>query len=184
MDVKGTAFIARRNFVGREHGIETFDGIVADVAKSHPVLAEQIIATTRMPVRAFLELNDAIVDRLYGGDPQSYYRFGEASAEWGLTVGPYKNLVTERSVRGLVASVPSIYRSYFNGGQAEARLVSETSGELHLSGISPQHVYFEFGVSGYFKRGLELVSDRPVTTVVKRGFSKGDRDVLHIMTVG
>jgi hypothetical protein len=184
MDVKGTAFIARRTHVSREKGADAFDAVLAEVAVEHPVFGEVIVATTRLPVRPFIKLNDLIVERLYKGDPHSYFRFGEASAVWGLTQGPYKGLVAEKSVRGLVASVPIIYRSYFSGGQALAREIDADSAELRLSGIEPRHLYFEYAISGYYARGLELVSDRAVTMTVHHGFSRGDSDVHYVMHLG
>jgi hypothetical protein len=184
MDVKGTAFLARRTFVARDHGPDAFDRVLADVAKTHPILAEPVVATTRIPVLDFIALNDAIVERLYKGDPQSYFRFGEESAVWGLTVGPYKGLVAEKSVRGLVASVPTIYKSYFNEGECTAKLTDEDHAELRIQKLEHRHVYFEFAISGYFARGLELVSDRLVTMNKLRGFSLGDRDVHYEMLLG
>jgi hypothetical protein len=184
MDVKGTAFLARRTFVSRDHGADAFDRVLAHVAKTHPVLAEPVVATTRLPVLAFIALNDEVVTRLYGGDQQSYFRFGEESAVWGLTQGPYKGLVAEKSVRGLVASVPNIYRSYFSEGECVAKLAAESRAELRISGIEPRHVYFEYAISGYFARGLEIVSDRAVKLNKLRGFSLGDKDVHYEMVLG
>jgi hypothetical protein len=184
MDVKGTAFIARRTFVSRDHGSAAFEAVVATVAKTHPILAEPVVATTRLPVRAFIALNDEIVTRLYAGDVQSYFRFGEESAVWGLTVGPYKGLVAEKSVRGLVSSVPTIYRSYFSEGECIAKLLDGDRAELRLQGIEPRHVYFELAIAGYFARGLEIVSGRAVKTTRLRGFSLGDKDVHYEMGLG
>jgi hypothetical protein len=184
MDVKGTAFLARRTFVTRDHGADAFEAVVAHVAKLHPSLGEPVVATTRIPVRAFIALNDEIVMRLYGGDQQSYFRFGEESAVWGLTVGPYKSLVAEKSVRGLVASVPVIYKSYFSEGECIAKLKDESCAELRIQGVEPRHVYFEYAISGYFARGLEIVSDRLVKMNKLRGFSLGDRDVHYEMLLG
>jgi len=184
MDVKGTAFIARRTFVSRDHGAGAFEAVVASVAKAHPILAEPVVATTRLPVRAFIDLNDEIVKQLYSGDQHSYFRFGEESAVWGLTVGPYKGLVAEKSVRGLVASVPTIYRSYFSEGECVAKSLDDDRAELRIGGIELHHVYFEYAIAGYFARGLELVGGRTVKTTKHRGFSIGDNNVHYEMVLG
>jgi hypothetical protein len=184
MHVKGTAFIARKTFVSRDHTPEAFEEVLAHVVKTYPSLGDPIVATTRIPVLAFIALNDEIVMRLYAGDQHSYFRFGEDSAVWGLTKGPYKGLVAEKSVRGLVASVPTIYKSYFNDGECIATLHGDSRAELRITGIEPRHVYFEYAISGYFARGLEIVSDRVVTMRKLRGFSLGDKDVHYEMVLG
>lgn len=182
MDVKGTAFIARKSHVSREHGAEAFDAVLATVATKYPVFREPILATTRIPVQQFIELNDAIVARLYGGDERSYFRFGEASATWGLTLGPYKGMVDGRDVRAFVSTVPTIYRSYFNDGQAVAKVLDDESAEIRISGIQPPHLYFEYAITGYFARGIELVTGRKVEVRALRGFSRGDADVHYVVS--
>src|SRR5579884_3920648 len=98
MEVKGTAFIARKSMLEREHGPERFERVLRKVAATEPCFRAPILATTRLPVESFIKLNDAIVKELYDGDEHSYFRFGEASAAWALSPsGPYKHLVQNKS---------------------------------------------------------------------------------------
>jgi hypothetical protein len=184
MEVKGTAFLARKAYILREHGEARFLAVLAAVADRDPIFSDSIVATTRIPVDAFLRFNEAVVSTLYGGDEQSYFRFGAGSADWALTEGPYKHLVAEKSVARFAASAPIIYRIYFTDGDARAEQVSHQRVDTVLSGIEPHHVYFEYAIMGYFARGLEMVGRVPVKMKVHRGFSRGDSDVHYEFQLG
>lgn len=179
MEVKGTAFLARKAMLEKEHGAAKFDELLRDVAKTNRVFLMPILATTRIPIDAFLRFNEAVVKRLYAGDELSYFRFGEASAAWALA-GPYKQLVTNKSVEEFAASAAAIYRNYFTEGEARSSIDGHVV-TLRLVGIDAphRHVYFEYAIMGYFKRGLEIVSGHPVKMIAQRGFSKRDPDVVY-----
>jgi hypothetical protein len=183
MEVKGSAFVARKALIEKEHGASRFAALLREVAVRDPVFGGPILATTRLPIDAFLRFNEAVVRDLYAGDEQSYFRFGEASAQWALTEGPYKHMVTNKSVAEFAASAPNIYRTYFTEGEARAEIHGHEVA-LQLLGIEARHVYFEYAITGYFKRGLELVSGKRVKMTGERGFSKGDSDVLYLFTIG
>lgn len=183
MEVKGTAFIARKTMLEKEHGAARFDEVLQKVIARDPVFATPILATTRLPLDAFIRFNEAVVRELYAGDDQSYFRFGEASAQWALTAGPYKHLVENKSIREFAASAPNIYRNYFTSGDAQAE-VDGARVTLRLFGIDVPHVYFEYAIMGYFKRGLELVSGKKIQMTRERGFSKRDPDVLYRFGIG
>jgi hypothetical protein len=194
MEVKGTALLARRGFIDKDHGAGTFERILRKQAAIDPLFSTPILATTRIPIEPFLRLNERIVAELYHGDARSYLRVGEQSAEWALGEGgPYRSLIKDRDVAAFVRSAPAIYRNYFTEGVAESSITPPTKeqvarGEggkvaLHLYDIAIAHVYFEYAIVGYFRHGLELVSGQRVAETCVRGFSKGDRDVLYTYTL-
>ena len=181
MEVKGTAFLARKAMIEREHGPIRFHEVMRKAAERDPVFSSAILATTRIPIDAFLRLNDLLVSDLYQGDEQSYFRFGEQSAAWALGPdGPYRRLVTDRSVGEFVASAPAIYKNYFTDGEAHAEQQGDDVRLLIVGVPAPhRHVYFEYAIMGYFRRGLEMVSGRRVEMVARKGFSKGDDEVVY-----
>ena len=179
MEVKGTAFIARKSMLEREHGPDRFEEVLHKVAETEACFRAPVLATTRLPIKSFMKFNDMVVKELYAGDEHSYFRFGEASAAWALSpTGPYKHLVTNKSVPEFAASAHNIYRNYFTEGDARSE-VHGNKVTLQLVDIATPHVYFEYAIMGYFKRGLEMVSGGHVRMTRKRGFSKGDADVLY-----
>ena len=190
MEVKGTAFLARKSMLVREFGEEKFNTLVAAIGRREPVFTRPILATTILPIAAFLAFNDMIVRDLYGGDVQSYFSFGEASAEWSLREGPYKNLVASKSLEQFAGMAKLLYANYFTEGRAESTLRHGSGGkltvELRLLDIprACHHPYLEYAICGYFKRGLELVSNAPVKMRAVRGFTKGDSTVQYEYVVG
>lgn len=180
MEVKGTAFLARRDLVVRLFGASAWDTLLSDVSALEPVLAEPVLATTRLPMGAFLTFNQAIVDRFYDGDPLANFTLGEESAAWAFE-GPYKSLVQARDLDRFVASAPTVYRNYYDEGEAKA---DRRGNEIRVSlfGVAPEarSLTLEYGVMGYFRCGVHRVTGQVATMTVKRGFSRGDADVLYL----
>jgi len=174
MDVKGVAFIARRALVEKLHGLEKFDAIVREVAETDEVFRTPILATTRLPFASFQRMNQALIDQLYAGDQRANFKLGELSAEWAFS-GPYKHIVANKNVDEFSASAPILYRNYFDEGEAKA---SHIGREIHLEllGIpaSCHCHYIEYGIMGYFRRGLEMVTGHAPKMTLLQGFSKGD----------
>lgn len=183
MEVKGTAFLARRALVEQRFSAERFDEVLKKVATADPFFRAPILATTRIPMSSFLNFNQALVNDLFDGDSRANFILGEASAEWALS-GPYKHFVTNRSVDAFVNSSPAMYRNYYDQGDAVAETVD---GRINLSllHVPPPYrsEYLEFGIMGYFRRGLEMVSGKVPHMSIERGFSQGDADVLYHFVV-
>jgi hypothetical protein len=179
MEVKGTAYLARKAMLVAEFGEQRFRDLVDSVAKKHPVFNTPILATSAIDIRAFLDFNDAIVSTFYHGDTRSFWTFGEKSADWALTQGPYKHLLTSKSVTEFGDSATRIYRNYFNEGTASSEVAAGRV-DLTLTGVPAgcRHVYFEYSIFGYFKRGLELVGAKDLKLERIKGFSKGD-PIVH-----
>jgi hypothetical protein len=186
MDVKGTAFLARKTMIEREFGAQRFAALIREASARDPIFSSAILATSKIPIEAFLRFNEIIVRDLFHGDEQSYFRFGEASAMWALGPdGPYRRLVTDRSVAEFAASAPAIYRNYFDHGEARSEMRRPTEVRLSIVGIDApyRHVYFEYAVMGYFKRGLEMVSGMRIEMTADKAFSKGDDESVYTFTI-
>ncbi len=181
MEVKGTAFLARKAMLIQEIGEQRYATFIAAYALEDPFFAHAILATTTIPIEKFIAFNDAMVRDLYGGDTMSYLRFGEKSAEWALTVGPYKNLRESKSLEKFAEMGRLLYQNYFSNGRAETWIVSDNKVELRIVGVPAEyrHVYFEYAIVAYFKRGLELVGAKKVTMRRLSGFSVGDAEVHY-----
>lgn len=184
MEVKGTAFVARRVQLERAFGPGKFEELVRAQAAVDLVFHRPVLATSRLPMAAFLRLNDRIVRELYAGDEQSYWELGTLSADFALGEnGPYQSLVKSRDVQTFADSGTRLWKTYFDEGSASSRFDGKNKVSLELQTPIP-HVYFEYAVCGYFARGLALVSGRSVRHTCLRGFSRGNRDVAYEFTVG
>lgn len=180
MEVRGTAFLARKLMLIEEIGEERFNALLLEVARIEPLFLEPIHATTLIPIRAFVVFNEALVQALYGGDTASYLRFGESSAEYGLLLGPYKRIRETNSVAVFVECARIVYQGYYTEGWAEGSLAGNIA-DLKLHGIQPEdrYLYLEYAIAGYVRRGIELVSLHSATMERVRGFSCGDDEVHY-----
>lgn len=179
MDVKGTAFLARKVMLIEEIGEDVYQRFLAEIAEREPIFGQGIVATTLIPIRSFIAFNEAIVDRFFNGDPNAYFRFGEKSAEHALLIGPYKRIRETSSIAAFVESARFIYQGYYTAGRAEGSIEGDEA-ELKIHGIPSdcRHLYFEYVIASYVRRGIELTGLRSTTMTRVLGFSRGD-DEIH-----
>jgi hypothetical protein len=184
MRVKGTAYHARLNLLRGKWGAEKVEEFLARFHARHPSFPRNVLATTWIPADEFLKLNDAIVDEVYDGDTQSLWELGEASAAWTLKDGPYKNLLVTKDTRRFASMAKAMYANFFDTGAARSKYL-DSRVELWIDGIPEplRHLYFEYSVVGYFRRGLELL-DETVRAECVEGFSKGDPQVHYKLHLG
>ena len=128
----------------------------------------------------FIKLNDAVIDRFYGGDKKTYFRFGEMSAEWALREGPYKELRIAKDYQACMKQTTGIYSLYYSEGKAEAKVGKEVL-DYWIRGVSRpyRNVYLEYTPAGYVRRGLQLTGCQVLDTQCVKGFSKGDDEVHY-----
>ncbi len=186
MQVKGTAYLARKTMLERDKGVERVEALIRRFIADHPGFPNPVLATSLLPIREFMELNNRFVDELYDGDTMSYWTFGRGSAEWALTEGPYRRIREQKSLDEFVGSAPLLYRNYFTEGGARAQRDPDGTVQLWIEGIPAEfhHVYFEYAIVGYFERGLEMVSGKPVRHTRVAGFSAGNDHVHYRYRLG
>ena len=180
MNVKGTAFFARKLLLESEFGEAEAKKMLDAAVAAVPEFPKLVLASTSIPMGPFLALQDELLNRHFGGDPTSFFQFGEMSADWALTKGPYKALAADKDIDTFATQGSALYRTYFDTGTASTAL-REGHVEFRIAGIPPEfrHVYVEFATLGYFKRGLEILGATDVKTHRLRGFTVGNDDVHY-----
>ncbi len=183
MRVKGTAFHARLHLLKHKLGEHAVEAFIVEFRRTHPEFPTSVLPTSQIPAETFLQLNDTIVEQVYGGDTDSLWELGALSAEWSLTEGPYKGLLEGRDVTRFAAMAPVMWSNFFDTGRARTEVHPDRI-ELYIEGVPAglRHLYFEYSVIGYFRRGLEMLGGA-VRMERVTGFSAGDADVhyrLHL----
>jgi len=180
MNVKGTAFLARKILLEKELGEPAAKQVLAEVSATIPTFPQVVLASTSIPMPLFLAFQDELVRRCYAGNPLSYFQFGEMSAEWALTVGPYRRLAEDKDLDTFATQGAALFRTYFDVGAAVTSLKNGHV-EFRIEGVPAafRHVYVEYATLGYFKRGMEILGATHVETRRVRGFSNRDDDVLY-----
>jgi hypothetical protein len=157
MHTQGSAFLARRELVTATVGANRWEEFLARFAEREPFFAQQILPETKIPMQAFLDLNDALVDELFDGDQRAHWRFGEASAEWASRNRPYREYFDTRSFKRFIDGTPRLWRTYYDEGDIEARWYEkERYADVCVFALPIVHIHFEYNVMGYTRRGLEL----------------------------
>jgi hypothetical protein len=177
MTVKGTAFLARMRTLADRVNNAGIDALIKELAKEHSVFAQPVLASTLIPVKAWIAFNDAAIERFYGGVLKTYWRFGEESAEFALS-GPYKNLVQNRDVEAYAQTVSTAWKVYYSHGRAEGVWKGDVF-QYSIEELPVHHVYFEYTACGWVKRGLELIGVQVLRSRAVQAYSLGDSRVEY-----
>jgi hypothetical protein len=178
MEVKGVAFLARQAMAEATYGTEPWRRFLADFAKREPLFQQPVLPVTRLPVVAFLALNDALVRTFHGGDTRAYWQFGEASGRYALTQGQLRGMFEPGEFRRFLQFTPFIWKGYFTEGELQV-LPGPAFTELRIVGVPHHHVYFEYAVMGFAKGGLEALGAKALQVQALQGFSRGDDEVRY-----
>ena len=181
MIVKGTAFLARRSMLIERVGQAKWDAFFADLQEQIPSLAAPVVASSKLPAADFLKFSDLAVERFFAGDQRVLWMFGEKSADWAISEGPYKAFFQSRDVRSFVTAAPALWQAYYSAGELKAD-VDEGVVDVSIH-VPVQHVHFEFSVMGYVKRGLELIGTTVTRCEALKAFSLGDDHVHYRFVV-
>jgi hypothetical protein len=182
MEVKGVAFLARQAMAEAAYGVEAWRRFLAEFSKQEPVFQQPVLPVTRLPVKAFLALNDALVRTFHGGDTRAYWQFGEASGRYALTQGQLRGMFEPGEFRRFLQFTPFIWKGYFTEGELQV-LPGPDATELRILGVPHRHVYFEYAVMGFAKGGLLALGARALQVEAVQGYSRGDDGVLYRFTV-
>jgi hypothetical protein len=168
VQVKGTAYLARKNQILKTRGEKAWDDFVARLAEEVPFFKKPILQTTGIPHESFLRFQELLIGEFFDGKDEAYWTMGAAAAEWALTEGPYKAFIASKDVRSFVLTFPALWRNYFDTSDVE---MSFMPGEIRVQarGLPTWHQYFEFLVMGYFTRALELLGARSIHSQRVRG---------------
>ncbi|MBJ6763384.1 hypothetical protein JGU66_21675 [Myxococcaceae bacterium JPH2] len=182
MEVKGVAFLARQMMAVQSFGEESWRAFLADCAKRDPVFTQPVMPVTRLPVDAFLRLNEALLQRFYGGDPKAYWQFGVKSADYALSQGQLKTMFGPGDYRRFLLFTPGIWKGYFTAGELQVQL-GDGYAEIQITRVPKPHVYFELSVMGFAAGGLSFLGAKTTQHQVIKGFTQGDSDVVYRFSV-
>jgi hypothetical protein len=180
MNVKGTAFLARKMLLEAEFGESVAKKYLDEAVAAVPSFPQLVLASTLIPMAPFLALQDELLRRYYDNDPMSFFRFGETSAEWALTKGPYKGLAANKDIDTFIRQGSALYKTYFDVGSASTSL-EDGHVAYRIDGVPREfrHLYVEYATLGYFKHALELLGATNVEAKRIQGFSSGNANVLY-----
>jgi hypothetical protein len=180
MKVKATMLLSRRAMLIERLTEAVYEQFLVDIGKEIPFFQKTLLPSTQIPVADFLRFNDALVDRFFGADKRIYWTFGEQSSEWLSKNGPYVHQFKRGDFKRFWAILPALWKTFYSEGEARVSSHDESL-DIEID-VPVEHVYFEYSILGFVKRGLELLGARLRVDRV-RGFSSGDHLIHYRFTI-
>ncbi|HUN56127.1 MAG TPA: hypothetical protein VMU29_13330 [Smithella sp.] len=179
MNVKGTAYLTRKDTVIKTFGEERWNSFMAKLAEKDKYFNQTIMSVTLIPLDKFFLFLDDLLKEFFNNDKMSYWKLGEKSADYSLSPGgPYQSYLLTRDLKNFVdTAIPKLWSTYFDGGIFNAR-IEDNVAHVTISGLPIQHIYFEYLIMGYIRQALVLFGIKSVEHRV-RGFSIGNKDIYY-----
>jgi len=179
MNVKGTAYITRKDTIIKNFGEDRWKAFSAKLAEKDKYFNNMIMNITLIPLDNFILFLDEVLQEFFNNDKMHYWKLGEKSADFALSPGgPYHSYVLTKDIKQFVDQVmPKIWSTYFDGGTLTARFENNVA-HITISGLPTKHIYFEYLVMGYVRQSLTILGKKYVERRV-RGFSLGNNDIYY-----
>ncbi len=179
MNIKGTAFVTRKDTIIRTFGEPRWNSFLARLAEKEKYFGKPIMPITLIPLDKFIVFLDEVLKEFFHNDTNHYWKLGEKSADFSLGEGgPYHSYLLARDVKQLVESaMPKIWATYFDGGKFTAKLENNIA-HITISDLPTKHIYFEFLVMGYLRQAFVIFGKKSVERKI-RGFSSGNNDIYY-----
>lgn len=179
MNVKGTAFVTRKDTIVKAFGEERWNAFMAKLAAKEKYFSHPIMTVTLIPLDKFIVFLDDVLKEFFQNDNNHYWKLGEKSADFSLAEGgPYHSFLLTKDIKQFVESVmPRIWSTYFDGGTLTAKFEDNVA-HIKISDLPAKHIYFEYLVMGYIRQALFIFGKKAVEQRV-RGFSSGNNDIYY-----
>jgi hypothetical protein len=179
MNVKGTAYITRKDTIIKNFGEERWKSFSARLAEKDKYFNNMIMNITLIPLDNFILFLDEVLKEFFNNDKMHYWKLGEKSAEFSLSQGgPYHSYVLTKDIKQFVESgMPKIWSTYFDGGTLTAKFENNVA-HLKITDLPTKHIYFEYLIMGYARQAFTIFGKKTVEHRV-RGFSLGNNDIYY-----
>jgi hypothetical protein len=180
MNVKGTAFITRKNQIINSFGKEKWEDFFHKLKEKDEYFTNEPPPVALMPVKSFLFLNEEMIKTFYGNDQKMYWVFGEHSAAWALTEGPYKVFMSSKNLNSFIEqTMPMVWSTYYSEGKMYG-VIQEKSIVVKIKGITTPHIYFEYTTMSFVKKALELFGLNNVRHECVSGYDSGQEEIHYV----
>lgn len=179
MNVKGTAFVTRKDTIVKAFGEERWNAFMTKLTAKEKYFGQPIMTVTLIPLDKFIVFLDDVLKEFFQNDDNHYWVLGQKSADFSLAEGgPYHSFLLTKDIKQFVETVmPRIWSTYFDGGKLTAKFENNTA-HITISDLPAKHLYFEYLVMGYIRQALVIFGKKAVEQRV-RGFSSGNNDIYY-----
>lgn len=179
MNVKGTAFLTRKDTIIKDFGKERWNSFITKLAERDKYFSNVIMSITLIPLDKFIVFLDDILKEFFNNNNTHYWEMGEKSADFALSPGgPYRSYLLTKDLKQFVeVGMPKIYSTYWDIGTLTGKLEKNVA-HITMTGLPIKHIYFEYLVMGYLRQAFVIFGKKAVERRV-RGFSMGSNDIYY-----
>lgn len=154
--VKGLVLRARKEYIEKQFGAETFERIIeAASPEARAVLREEIMISSWYPLLALIEMA-AGLDRLHGhGDMATSRAMGRTAALTALQ-GVHQSFAREHDPGFVIRMSPLLWGQYYDSGRAEAESAGPESALVRILDFQDPHRAICLGVIGWGEAAIEV----------------------------
>jgi hypothetical protein len=180
MNVKGTAFITRKNQIINSFGKEKWEIFFNHLKEKDNYFITEPAPVSLIPIQSFLLLNEEMINAFYENNQKMYWVFGEHSAAWALTEGPYKVFMTSKNLSSFIEqTMPLVWSTYYTEGKMVG-VIDQKSITVKIKGITMPHIYFEYTTMSFVKKALELFGLKNIRHECVNGFDSGHEEIHYV----
>ena len=174
MNIKGTVLLARRAFVQRHFGPDTWEKVLATLPpEDQATLRKLILNVAWFPFKLGERLDAAIVRVLAKGDEKVFEQIGRNSADENLT-GAQRSFLVPGDIHAFLRQTPEIYRFYYDAGHRTYEKTGPTSAVLTTGDADTFSRVDCLTIIGWHKRALEMCGARDIKMTEEACRSRGD----------
>jgi hypothetical protein len=179
MNVKGTAYVTRKDTIIKAFGEERWNSFSTKLAAKDKYFSQPIMTITLIPLDKFIVFLDDVLSEFFKNDNNHYWKLGEKSADFSLAEGgPYHSFLLTKDIKQLVESgMPRIWSTYFDGGTFTSKFENNVI-HITISNLPAKHIYFEYLIMGYIRQSLVIFGKKAIEHRI-RGFSLGNNDIYY-----
>ncbi|MFX1295614.1 MAG: hypothetical protein ACFFD2_12285 [Promethearchaeota archaeon] len=158
MNVKGIAFLTGKKSIILRYGEERWNNFFKLFKESHPEFPDLILPTTKIPIKPYIKLQDAMVKEFNKGNKKVYWKYGEKAAKLTMTKdGPFSIfLKKKRTPEAFITYfLPRMWNLFFDEGLIKYKLEGNTI-DLYILDLPKYYIYLEYINMGFIQKALEL----------------------------
>lgn len=180
VNVSGLSILTRKTLVTRRFGGEAWGSFFREIARPHQCFRSLITADTQVPLAAFLDFQDLLMQRFFKPDEASHVALGRDSCRWAVRDGPLRALIPGEDLASVVSALPKFHDAYFKEARTRSEAAVTPEGvEFSVFDLPRWHPYFEHFIVSYIAEILEIFCANPIQAVRVEGSGDRYRYLLH-----
>lgn len=179
MEVKGTAVIAVRDFVKKNHSQKYLEWVNSLSGESKKIFMETIDSTKWYPVESGAkEPTEKIAQLFFNSDMEKgAWEAGRYSAHKALS-GIYKIFVKATTPTYIIQRASRVFSTYYRPSELNVVETPAKGVTVEMSKVPDRYFAVEFRIAGWMQKALEISGCKNVIVDISEARQEGDGKVI------